>query len=234
MTEQGELKLENYKRKFRKRKIFLLGNARAGTSLIHKCLLITGLVNWGPWALDVYESEPKIRMIWTHYPNVNTILLKSKNVFEIAKSPDFDLVVDKLIELYPKSKFIVFERDLEERIKSFIGGFGNVLFENFQHYPNMVKLIKNILGKEPANNEEMVRGWLMLCEVTRESALKSYDSSLIFRIHFQELMDNWEREMKKLCEFIDIDYDFYKPIWQVMRTMKLRNTSSDVMKYVKN
>ena len=79
MTEQGKLKLEKYKRKFRKRKLFLLGNARAGTSLIHKCLLITGLVNWGPWALDVYESEPKIRMIWTHYPNVNTNLLKPKN-----------------------------------------------------------------------------------------------------------------------------------------------------------
>jgi hypothetical protein len=121
MTEQGKLKLEKYKRKFRKKKLFLLGNARAGTSLVHKCLLITGLVNWGPWALDVYESEPKIRMIWTHYPSVNTKLLKPKNFFEIAKSPDFDLVVDKLIELYPKSKFIVFERDLEERIKSFIG-----------------------------------------------------------------------------------------------------------------
>lgn len=232
--QKGKVKLEKYKRKYRRKKIFLLGNARAGTSLVHKCLLITGLVNWGPWALDVYESEPKIRMIWTHYPKVNPKLLKPKNFFEIAKSPDFDLVVDKLIELYPNSKYIVFERDLEERIKSFIGGFGNAIFENFRHYPNMIKLIKNILGEEPDNNEKMVRGWLMLCEQTREHVLKSYDSSLIFRVHFQELMDNWDREMKRLCEFIDIDYGFYKPIWQVMRTIKLRNTASDVAKYIKN
>ena len=64
-------------------------------------------------------------------------------------------------------------------------------------------------------------------------ALKNFDKSLIFRVHFHELMDNWDQEMRKLCEFINIDYDFYKPIWQVMRTMKLRNTASDVRKYIK-
>ncbi|MFX0180919.1 MAG: hypothetical protein ACFE78_12070 [Candidatus Hodarchaeota archaeon] len=48
MMQEGKIKLEKYKRKYRRTKIFLLGNARAGTSLVHKCLLITGLVNWGP------------------------------------------------------------------------------------------------------------------------------------------------------------------------------------------
>ncbi|MFX1572172.1 MAG: hypothetical protein ACFFB0_05445 [Promethearchaeota archaeon] len=62
MTEQGKFTLEKYKRKFSKRKLFLLGNARTGISLIHKCLLITGLDGKNNMEMGILNGDEEL--IW--------------------------------------------------------------------------------------------------------------------------------------------------------------------------
>jgi hypothetical protein len=226
--------VKQYRRKGRKEKIFIPGAARAGTTLVHKCLLVSGLVNWGPWHLHIYDSEAKVRgNMWRSYPNIKPLYVKPKNFFEIAKSPDLSLSMDKLMEIYPNSKYIIFERDIEERIPSFIGGFGKDLYDNLINYPNMMGAFEQELGEYPKDNETLLRGYFMLLQRLREEALQDYDHSLILRVDFHKLMNDWDKEMTKVCEFVEgIEYEYYKPVWDVIRTMKMIPTASDVKSYI--
>ena len=115
--------IRDWERDFRKKPIFILGG-RSGTTLIHKCLLITGLVNWGTWSLHTYESEAPIKpLIWGHYPNIKDRQLTAKYPFEIAKCPDFNFVLEQIDRIYPHSIFIVTQRDFDERIDSHINAW---------------------------------------------------------------------------------------------------------------
>ncbi len=226
--------VKQWRRSPRLQKIFIPGAARAGTTLVHKCLLVTGLVNWGPWHIHIYDSEAPVKeRLWLSFPNIKMRILKPKNFFEIAKAPDFSLVMDKLMEIYPNSKYIILERDIEDRIPSFVGGFGEVLYNVLINYPNMIEAIEKEAGEYPKDNETFLRGFFLLQEKLREEALKDYDESLILRVDFYKLMNDWDKEMRRICDFVeDIDYEYYKPVWDVIRTMKMIPTASDVKKYI--
>lgn len=227
--------VKQYRRTARRQKIFIPGAARAGTTLVHKCLIVSGLVNWGPWHLHIYDSEAPVRgSLWLSYPNIKTRIVKPKNFFEIAKSPDLSLAMDKLMEVYPNSKYIIFERDIDDRIPSFVGGFGMDLYNTLINYPNMMEAFEKELGEYPKDNETFLKGYFLLLQRLREEALKDYDDSLILRVDFYKLMNDWDKEMRRICEFVeDIDYEYYKPVWDVIRRMKMIPTASDVKKYIK-
>ncbi|KKK73164.1 hypothetical protein LCGC14_2896570, partial [marine sediment metagenome] len=140
---------ENWDRNHRRRKIFILGG-RSGTTLIHKCLLITGLTNWGLWSLHTYNSEPSIikHVIYSRYPFIHDADLKPERPFEIAKCPEFGFVIDSLERLY-QPLFIITERDLEERVQSHIKAWGNHMLEIWDKYPNWKGLIIGLIGEYP-------------------------------------------------------------------------------------
>ncbi len=218
----------------RKYKTVILG-ARSGTTLVQKCLLITGMNNWGLWSLDCFEAEPPIKhRIWGTYPNVSDRVLKPKYYWELAKTPVLGFVLPQLLDIYKKVKFIVMERPLEERVNSHINTWGDGMIDKiFNMMPKFQKWIESEFGFIPTDIRTFEELFQTLRETKREEFLKNYPQELILRVQFHDLMNDFEKEMKRICIFLDIDYSIYRGLFLEMRKIKHMDTSSDVNKYIK-
>lgn len=217
----------------RKYKTIILG-ARSGTTLIQKCLLITGMLNWGLWSLDCFEAEPPIKeKIWGSYPNVKERVLKPKYYWELAKTPALGFVLPQILDIYKKVKFIVMERPLEERINSHINTWGDLMMTKvFNMMPKFQKWIEREFGFIPTDIRTFEEVFQILRETKREEFLKDYPQELILRVKFHDLMNDFEKEMKRICDFLDINYSVYRGLFLEMRKIKHMDTSSDVNKYL--
>lgn len=226
-----------WNRKLRKRKIFILGK-RSGTSLLHKCLLITGLINWGVWSLHTYESEPQIKfLIHNKYPNITKEMIKPNYKFEIAKSPAADLIMPIINKLYPQTKYIIMERDADEIVESFITGFGEsigkdeaFIYDHFNSLPNIKVILEKEIGYYPDNCRDFLTVWFKFQKDKREEFLVTYNKDLILRIEFNDLINDFENIMKKVCDFVHINYDIYKNLWREMRNIKHMVSKKDFNK----
>ena len=227
--------IKKWIRTLRNYKIVILG-VRSGTSLVHKCLLITGLLNWGTWSLEHFECEPPIKQkIWATYPNINKRLLKPKYFWEIAKSPVLGFVLKQLVDIYGDIRFIVMERPIKERVDSHIKTWGDGMLVNiFNKMPTFQKWIESEFGFIPEDIETFETVFHALREAKREEFLKNYPQEKILRVGFHNLMIDFEGEMKRIAEFIDVDYNTYIKLWREMRKIKHMDTSSDINKWLEN
>jgi len=216
----------------RKEKIIILGG-RSGTSLVHKCLLITGLINWGLWSLEHYESEAPIKLhIWNNYPNISEEVLKPKYYWEIAKSPDFGFVIDKLINLYD-IKFIILERPLREQVRSHIKAWGDGFMKIYNAMPNFQNMLLYEFGFIPDDIETVLTLYMAMRYRLQEEALRDYPKEKILRINYHNLMDEYWWEMAKICKFLDINYDIYQNLFKEMRKIKHMETGTDIKFYLR-
>jgi len=233
-TEMSPYKNERvWSRGKREYKTVILG-ARSGTTLVQKCLLITGMLNWGYWSIEVYESEPSIKhKIWATYPNVKDRLLTPKYFWELAKSPILGFVLPQLLDIYKKVKFIVMERPLEERVNSHINTWGDdMLVYVFNNMPNFQKWIKSECGFIPTDIRTFENVFQTLRKTKAEEFLKDYPQDKILRVQFHDLMKDFDGEMKRIADFLVIDFEIYIGLWREMRKIKHMDTSSDINKYI--
>jgi len=230
LSQQSDRLWSRGKRKY---KTIILG-ARSGTTLVQKCLLITGMLNWGLWSIDCYEAEPPIKQkIWGSYPNVKERVLKPKYYWELAKSPVLGFVLPQLLDIYKKVKFIVMERPLEERVNSHINTWGDGMVTNiFNKMPKFQEWIKNECGFIPTDIRTFENVFQTLRKTKSEVFLKDYPQDKILRVQFHDLMKDFDGEMKKIADFLDINFEVYKGLWREMRKIKHMDTSSDTNKYI--
>jgi len=225
--------LTEWTRNLRKDKIVILGS-RAGTSLVHKCLLMTGLLNWGMWSLHTHDSEPaSVRMnLWFKYPKIKLDKVFPKYKWEICKCPELIFLIDEFIKEYPNSKIIKLDRDVYERIDSHIKIWEDGLYKNLVSKSKAFQQIFiDEFGFVPKGYNTVVF-WNLFKERLEEEFLKHYDKDLILRIDFHDLMDNWDKEMKKIADFINVPFEVYKDLWNELRKIKHMDTSSDIKKWL--
>lgn len=224
---------KKWDRRIRNRKIFILGG-RAGTTLVHKCLLITGLVNWGTWSLHTYESEAPVKeVIWTMYPDVIDDYLKSIYPFEIAKCPDFGFVIDQLEVLYPKPQYIIMKRNVKDAADSHIKTWGNYVINIWkERFPNWHELIKNTTGKKVKDDRNIMIENIKWREQIQDISLSKISEERKLYVEFNDLMNDFDGEMKRIADFTNIPYDIYIPLWRELRKIKLMATTSDVKDYI--
>jgi hypothetical protein len=214
-----------------KHKIIILGG-RSGTSLVHKCLLLTGKINWGLWSLEDYESEPQIKIqIWSQYQKVNVDRLLPKFYWEIAKSPDIPFILKDLMERF-KMKFIVLERDIDEQIQSHIRAWGEGFMDIYNVMQNFKDMLESEFGFIPDDIKTVLRLYFLLRYKLQEEALTDYPKELVLRVKFHDLMNDYETEMKRISDFLDINFDIYKGLWKEMRKIKHMDTGSDLNKWL--
>lgn len=224
--------MKEWDRTKRKEKIAILGY-RSGTTLVHKCLLLTGLVNWGLWSLTQFNSEPTAVKfeLWFKYPKFNLEKILPKHYWEICKCPEMPFFIEEFTEKFPKSKFIVLDRDFKKRIDSHINIWGTGFWDNIAaKSQNLQKLIEDEFGYVPEGREFIVL-YHAYIDRLQDEFLEKYPKELILRIDFNDLMKNWDTEMEKICDFIDIPYWRYKELFKIMRVMKHMDTTSDVKNY---
>ena len=225
--------IANWEREFRKDKIFILGG-RAGTSLVHKCLLVTGLTNWGTWSLHDYSSEPEIfkHNLYNHYPNITEEMIRLEYPFEIAKCPDFGFVIDLLERTYPNSKYIIMKRDITEAVESHIRAWGNYVKLTWKEYPNWERQLAMNAGGYPQHIKSLLIGYTKWREREEKKSLDNIPFKRKLFIEFDNLMDDFQLCMMRISRFVDVPYNHYRAIWLEMRKIKLMHTASDVKNYI--
>ncbi len=209
---------------FKLKKVFILG-WRSGTTLLIRCL--TEKSNLKLWGRSAASREPGIRRdIRIYYPHIPIYKLPESNTFNISKCPDFDLIIDLLIEKYNNPKFTILERDVESCVKSFIN--------SNMHIPTFNQIKKNSnLMKDLGNPNNPVDFSYKFCNLMREKRkkfLKNYDKKYILRVDFYEFMGNFDSTMIKICNFVGI-----KPaleVYRKLRKIKLISTRSNITKYI--
>lgn len=225
--------IANWDREFRTEKIFILGG-RAGTSLVHKCLLITGLTNWGTWSLHHYSSEPELfkHHLYNHYPNISEQMVRPATPFEIAKCPDFGFVVDLLNRTYPNSKFIIMTRNIEDAVNSHINAWGNYIKSVWDTYENWKRQLAVNTGGYPQHIKSLLIGYTKWRErLEKESLSKIADKKKLY-IEFDSLMDDFDNKMTDIANFVSVPAILYLPLWRKMREIRLMHTASDIKKYI--
>lgn len=226
--------MTEWTRKLRKDKIVILGS-RAGTSLVHKCLLLTGLINWGTWSLHTHDSEPaSVRMnLWFKYPKIKMEKILPKYFWEICKCPELIFLINEFLEVYPNSKIIKMDRPIEERIQSHLKVWGTGLWDNLVSKSKAFQQIFiDELGFLP-EKEETVCYWNYFKERLEEEFLDKYPKELVLRINFHDLMNDFDKEMKKVADFVNVPFDLYKDLWNEMRNIKHMSTNTDIKRYIK-
>lgn len=225
--------MTKWTRNLRKDKIIILGS-RAATSLVHKCLLLTGLLNWGLWSLHTHDSEPpEVRMnLWFKYPKINMDKIIPKYKWEICKCPELIFLIKEFIKIYPNSKIIKLDRPLMERINSHIKIWEDGLWKNLVSKSKAFQQIFiDEFGFVPKDYKTVVF-WNVLKEKKEEEFLAEYPKELVLRINFHDLMNDFDTEMKKIADFIDVPFDVYKELWNVMRSIKHMDTKTKIKKYI--
>lgn len=226
--------IKDWDRDYRLKKIFILGG-RSGTTLIHKCLLITGLVNWGLWSLHTYESEPFIikHVIYSRYPRIYEADLRPEYPFEIAKCPEFGFVIDLLEKAYPNCKYIITQRDLMERVDSHIRTWGRHIQNTWDGYPNWKRQITGVLGEYPKDIYKLLIGYTKWRDGIEKRSLSKISDKRKLYVDFNNLMGDFLYEMNRIADFVGIPADNYRALWCELREIKLMATASDVKKYIK-
>jgi len=214
-------------------KIFILGG-RSATTLVHKCILITGLLNWGDWSLTQTCTEaPIVEKIKDNFPHIKLSIFKNGN-WDVAKLPEFDLIIDEIIKRFKNPKFLILERDVKERAESRFKLGWTAAYKRIRTRSNFRTIFLDHFGKLPETKFEALWMWIKFMEEKRERELKNYKKKNILRIQFRDLMKDFSGSMKKIADFVDIDYKFYISIWEEMRTKRMQNiTTKDVLKHIK-
>ena len=225
--------IRDWDREFRREKIFILGG-RAGTTLVHKCLLITVLINWGTWSLHNYSSEPEMfkHNFYNHYPYIYEEMIRPDAPFEIAKCPDFGFIVDILDRTYPYSKFIIMTRNVEDAVDSHIKTWGSYIKSAWKNYPNWERQLAENIGGYPQHIKSLLIGYTRWREMLETNALADIPDKRKLYIKFEDLMELFGHSMQKIAKFIDIPYEVYINLWTRLRKIKLMHTASDVTKYI--
>ena len=224
--------IKNWERPFRKKPIFILGG-RAGTTLLHKCLLITGLVNWGTWSLHTYESEAPIKpLVWGKYPNIRDKKLIPKYKFEIAKSPEFGFLIDQIERIYHPI-YIIMERDLIERVDSHIRAWDKGVMAIWEQFPNWKAQLTNALGVYPTDIKKLLIGYMIWRDELQNESLAKIPIMRKHYVDFHSLMDDWDYTMSHIADFCDIPTKNYREVWHELRKITLMPTDTDVKTYIK-
>lgn len=223
--------IRDWDRPFRKKPIFILGG-RSGTTLVHKCLLVTGLVNWGTWSLHTFESEAPVKpLVWGKYPNIKERDLKPSYRFEIAKCPEFGFLVDQIEAIY-HPYFIILERDLMERVESHIKAWNKGIMLIWEQFPNWKRQIAGRLGKYPKDIYELLIGYTEWRDELQKNSLAKISDRRKLYVDFHKLMDDWDYQMSRICDWLKIPTKNYREVWWALRKIKLMPTASDVNKYL--
>lgn len=233
----------------RKNKIFILGG-RSGTSLMLR--LLTKGVRLKDWNKRGGEPSYLRSLIRKTYPNVPINCFdKFNNDFQVVKLPHFDFIIDKIIEKYKNPIFIVMNRKIEDMVNSYknthfstlrynkegeitksneynvIGWASNEMYCS----EGITTAMKEFNGLEIENDIDAFRVWLELTKHLREDNLRCYNKNLIFRIEFDEFMNNFEKVMIKLSKFLMIKPRMNK--WLFLRKKKFSPSAKGINYYVK-
>lgn len=231
-------------------KLFILGG-RSGTTLMQKLIMLSyEFDNWhrGKDAQAIRKAKDKrtimrtptqvpYRNAWTiyeNYPNVPKSILNPMKNHNLAKLPEFDLIIDMIIERFKTPKFIILERDLDSIVSSYEKTFGRDIAKMIFKHEGCREECKKLLGTYPKKNtpNDKKIWWKWLIK-TREEKIKEYEQEHpenVLRINFDVFMKNFRKTMRRVSKFLGI-----KPtikLWCLMREIKSVPTKTDVRKYL--
>lgn len=226
----------------RNNKVFILGG-RSGTSLMLRLLVkpynIRGWSKKNKGTREPKKTRVKIRK---YYPKVPLSIFDDyEDDFQVVKLPHFDLIVDKIIKRYKNPVFIVMDRNTEDIMysyrntrfsnKKFSGGFVGWANNEMAKGPGIKKAMEEFAGRKIKNDDDGFRIWVDMCKQKREEFLKNYPKELIFRIEFDDFMENFHKVMHRLCEFLGLKP---KPNqWDKLRRHRWSPSSKGIKSYIK-
>ncbi len=216
----------------KKNKIFVLGG-RSGTCLMIR-LLIKGIGFKNYTNKHNGEPEDIRQVIRTTYPDIpNNIFNTGQKGWQVSKLPFFDFIIDKIIEIYKNPIFIVMERNIDDIIKSYLGvHWDNLILREFNLYPKLKKPIVDYFKREPKNDVDSIYMWERFLIHLREKSFSTYNKKNIFRIDFNDFMNNFDNVMRRLCRFLNIKPNIRK--FNRLRTRQYSPSTYSVMNYIRD
>lgn len=187
-------------------KYFILGG-RSGTSTMAKLVQLAGMKLWSTAGVTEPPYIQGAILNNIYRPEAIEKALKINQTWEIAKLPEFSLILPILDRLYPKNKFIVMQRPLQERMESHIRmGWHIQISDRLQQNANLRHFVEQVTGEKV--NKRMINNdmlYFMALDILTYEFLKDKPEKVLF-VRYADFNNQFEAVMEKVAAFLGLDY----------------------------
>jgi len=187
-------------------KYFILGG-RSGTSTMAKLVQLAGMKLWSTAGVTEPPYIQGAILNNIYRPKAIEKALKINQTWEIAKLPEFSLILPILDRLYPKNKFIVMQRPLQERMESHIRmGWHIQISDRLQQNANLRHFIEQVTGEKV--NKRMINNdmlYFMALDILTYEFLKDKPEKVLF-VRYADFNNQFEAVMENVAAFLGLDY----------------------------
>ena len=198
-------------------KYFILGG-RSGTSTMAKLVQIAGMKLWSTAGVTEPPYIQGAILNNIYRPKAIEKALKINQTWEIAKLPEFSLILPILDRLYPKNKFIVMQRPLQERMESHIRmGWHIQISDRLHQNANLRHFIEQVTGEKV--NKRMINNdmlYFMALDILTYEFLKDKPEKVLF-VQYADFNNQFEAVMEKVAAFLGLDYSENIVTWKKLK-----------------
>jgi hypothetical protein len=198
-------------------KYFILGG-RSGTSTMAKLVQIAGMKLWSTAGVTEPPYIQGAILNNIYRPEAIEKALKINQTWEIAKLPEFSLILPILDRLYPKNKFIVMQRPLQERMESHIRmGWHIQISDRLQQNANLRHFIEQVTGEKV--NKRMINNdmlYFMALDILTYEFLKDKPEKVLF-VRYADFNNQFEAVMENVAAFLGLDYSENIVTWKKLK-----------------
>ena len=198
-------------------KYFILGG-RSGTSTMAKLVQIAGMKLWSTAGVTEPPYIQGAILNNIYRPKAIEKALKINQTWEIAKLPEFSLILPILDRLYPKNKFIVMQRPLQERMESHIRmGWHIQISDRLHQNANLRHFIEQVTGEKV--NKRMINNdmlYFMALDILTYEFLKDKPEKVLF-VRYADFNNQFEAVMENVAAFLGLDYSENIVTWKKLK-----------------
>lgn len=198
-------------------KYFILGG-RSGTSTMAKLVQLAGMKLWSTAGVTEPPYIQGAILNNIYRPEAIEKALKINQTWEIAKLPEFSLILPILDRLYPKNKFIVMQRPLQERMESHIRmGWHIQISDRLQQNANLRHFIEQVTGEKV--NKRMINNdmlYFMALDILTYEFLKDKPEKVLF-VLYADFNNQFEAVMENVAAFLGLDYSENIVTWKKLK-----------------
>jgi uncharacterized LabA/DUF88 family protein len=198
-------------------KYFILGG-RSGTSTMAKLVQLAGMKLWSTAGVTEPPYIQGAILNNIYRPKAIEKALKINQTWEIAKLPEFSLILPILDRLYPKNKFIVMQRPLQERMESHIRmGWHIQISDRLQQNANLRHFIEQVTGEKV--NKRMINNdmlYFMALDILTYEFLKDKPEKVLF-VRYADFNNQFEAVMENVAAFLGLDYSENIVTWKKLK-----------------
>lgn len=205
-------------------KIFII-NGRSGSTLIDHILYHHGFKSIVPMGHSSTEAH-ELRLTVINHGSVQAWLKSQSHEWDYCKCCELGARIPEVLEVFPKAKFIIMDRDDTEMVRSNEAvGWGTAFKEFFINSEKwFTEVYERMFPWMPPKTENMSK-FQASCYHLLYPKKKAYKNLRKYPYHFhvvsfQYLMGDFKTELKKL--FVALDFDLDKVDWN--KCSELRHT----------